>query len=55
MEMIDWGLRYIERLRKAHYEEAQKSATRGQMYAVLGVGILNIIATIAAAILRNAP
>ena len=51
LELIEWGLRHIERLRKAAYEDREKSAKSWQMWLVFGVGLLNIIATIILALL----
>lgn len=53
LEVIDWGLQHIDRLRKATFEARDKSAKSWQMWLVFATGILSIIATIAVAILKK--
>ena len=53
LEIIDWGLQHIERLRTARHEALQKTATSRQMILVFVVGLLNIVATIIAAYLKK--
>jgi len=53
IQVIDWGLQHIDRLRKASSEAREKSAKSWQMWLVFGIGILNIAATIVAAILKK--
>lgn len=50
---LNWGLQHIERLRKAHYDAHEKSAKSWQMWLVVAIGILNIAATIAVALLKE--
>ena len=53
LEVIDWGLQHIERLRKANSEARQGTATRWQMWLVFSIGILNICATVGVALLKK--
>ena len=53
IETIDWGLQHIDRLRKANFEAKDKSAKSWQMWLVFGASLLNIIATIIAALLKK--
>ncbi len=46
IQIIDWGLQHLDRLRKANLEASQSTATRQQMYIVFMLGALNIAATI---------
>ncbi|MDM0077276.1 hypothetical protein QTH90_22910 [Variovorax sp. J2P1-59] len=54
LDQLDWGLKYIERLRKAHVEERETTAKSWQMYLLLGASLLNIIATLIVGILKVA-
>lgn len=53
LEVIDWGLQHIDRLRKANYEARDKSAKSWQMWLVFGASLLNIAATIIAVLLKK--
>lgn len=53
LEVIDWGLRHIDRLRKASSEARDTSAKSWQMLLLFAVGLLSIAATITAALLRK--
>jgi hypothetical protein len=53
LEIIDWGLQHIDRLRKASYEAREKSAKSWQMWLVFWIGILNVAATIIAVWLKK--
>jgi hypothetical protein len=53
LEVIDWGLQHIDRLRKASFEARDKSAKSWQMWLVFGASLLNIAATIVAALLKK--
>jgi hypothetical protein len=53
LEVIDWGLQHIDRLRKASYEAKDKSAKSWQMWLVFGASLLNIAATIISALLKK--
>jgi hypothetical protein len=53
--VIEWGLSHIERLRKAEAEAREATAKSWQMWLVFAVGVLGIIATIFAALLRPLP
>jgi hypothetical protein len=55
LEVLNFGLEHIDRLRKVHYEAREKSAKSWQMWLVVGVGLLNIAATIITAILKKSP
>jgi hypothetical protein len=45
IDIIDWGLQHIERIRQARVEASSKLATKKQFNLVLAVSILNIIVT----------
>jgi hypothetical protein len=51
--VIEWGLNHIERLRKAEAEAREATAKGWQMWLVFGVGVLGIVATIVAALLKK--
>ena len=53
LQVVDWGLQYIDRLRHAGYEARERSAKSWQMWLVFGVGLLNIAATIISALLKH--
>src|SRR5215203_1922782 len=50
IDIIDWGLQHIERIRQARVEASSELATKQQFYLVLAVSILNIIVTFIATI-----
>lgn len=52
VEIIDWGLQHIDRLRKANLESHEQSAKSWQMWLVFGVSILNIVVAVIIAFLR---
>lgn len=45
IEVIDWGLQHIDRLRKARVEALETRYTSWQLWSVIILGILNVIAT----------
>jgi hypothetical protein len=47
INILDWGLQHIERLRKAQLDINQKSAKSWQMWLVFVVSFLNILVTLA--------
>ncbi len=49
IEIIDWGLQHIDRLRKASLEASEQTAKSWQMWLVFGVGIVNVIVAIVVA------
>jgi hypothetical protein len=53
LEVLKFGLEHIDRLRKVHSEAHEKSAKSWQMWLIFSVGLLNIAATIFAAILKK--
>jgi len=53
LEVIDWGLRHIDRLRRASYEAGEKTAKSWQIWLVFAVGLLSIAATIIAALVTS--
>lgn len=53
VEIIDWGLQHIERLRRANLEAREQSAKSWQIWLVFAVGIINIVATIVVALLQQ--
>ena len=52
IEILDWGVQHIERLRKAELDKTQRSAKSWELWVVFGVGILNVIATVLIAIVK---
>lgn len=52
VEIIDWGLQHIDRLRKASMEAHEASAKSWQMWLVFIVGVINIAVTIGIALLK---
>lgn len=53
VEIVSWGLEHIDRLRKSKIATLDSSAKSWQMWLVFGVGVANIIATIAAAYIKG--
>jgi len=53
LEVIDWGLQHIDRLRKASFEAKDTSVKSWQMWLVFGASLLNIAATIISALLTK--
>lgn len=53
LEIIDWGLQHIDRLRKSSYEAREKSVKSWQMWLVFWIGVLNVAATLAAIWVRK--
>lgn len=49
IEIVDWGLRHIERLKDAQLEAREGIAKSWQMWLVFIVGLLNIFATVISA------
>jgi len=52
IEIVDWGLQHIDRLRKASMEAREESIKRWQLWAVLIISIVNIVVTITVAIIK---
>lgn len=52
IEIIDWGLQHIERLRKASSETRTQSIQRWQLWSVILLSIVNIVVTIVIALLK---
>lgn len=46
VEIIDWGLKHIDRLRQAKLETYRQVAQRWEIWLVFTVGILNMIVTV---------
>lgn len=46
IEIIDWGLQHIDRLRKASLEAHEQSVKGWQMWLVFLIGVINLITTI---------
>jgi len=53
LEVIDWGLRHIDRLRKATFEARDTTAKGWQMWLVFVTSLLSIVATISVALLKK--
>lgn len=53
VEIVSWGLEHIDRLRKSRIAARDASAKSWQMWLVFGVGVANIIATIAVADMKD--
>jgi hypothetical protein len=45
LEIIDWGLQHIERLRKANLEAREEVIKRWQFWSVILLSIINIVVT----------
>lgn len=52
IEIINWGLEHIERLRKASLDAREQSAKRWEIWLVFIVSLFNIVITIAVALLK---
>jgi len=50
IEIIDWGVQHIERLRRADLEKNERTARSWEIWLVFCVGILNVIATVVSAV-----
>ncbi len=46
LEIIDWGLQHIERLRKANLEAREEVIKRWQLWSVILLSVINIVATL---------
>lgn len=53
VEILNWGLEHIDRLRKSRIAAREASAKSWQMWLVLAVGVANIIATIVVANMKG--
>ena len=52
VEIINWGLEHIDRLRKASVDAKEQSAKRWEIWLVFAIGIINIIVTVTVALLK---
>jgi hypothetical protein len=46
LEILDWGLQYIERLRKANLEAREEAIKRWQLWSVIILSVVNIVVTL---------
>jgi hypothetical protein len=46
LEVLDWGLQHIERLRKANLEAREEVIKRWQLWSVIILSIVNIVVTL---------
>lgn len=46
IEIVEWGLRHIDRLRKAGFEEREQRITVRQVWLIAAIGVLNILVTL---------
>lgn len=53
VEIVSWGLEHIERIRKSRIATRDASVKAWQMWMVFGVGVANIVATIAVAYMKG--
>jgi hypothetical protein len=53
IEIIQWGLEYLDRRRKARLEAREATAKSWQIWLVFGVGLLNIIVAFFAALISS--
>jgi hypothetical protein len=53
VEVLSWGLDHIDRIRKSKVASQEASAKSWQMWLVFIVGVANIIATIAVAVVKG--
>jgi hypothetical protein len=52
VEVMDWGLQHIDRLRKANLESRDEKIKNWQLWSVLAISIVNTIITITLALTR---
>ncbi len=52
VEILDWGLEHINRLRKARLEAQEATIKSWQILLLFALGILNVTATIIVAVMR---
>lgn len=55
IQIVDWGLQHIERLRKANIEKQESTARNWQIGLVFAVGIISILADIIVVLLKLKP
>lgn len=53
VEVLGWGLEHIDRIRKSKVASQEASAKSWQMWLVFFIGLANIIATIAVAVVKG--
>lgn len=53
VEVLSWGLDHIDRIRKSKVASQEASAKSWQMWLVFLVGVANIVATIAVAVVKG--
>jgi hypothetical protein len=53
IEIINWGLEHIDRLRKASVDAKGQSAKRWEIWVVFAISIINIIVTVVVALLKK--
>jgi hypothetical protein len=53
VEIVSWGLEHIDRLRKSRIAARDASVKSWQMWLVFGIGVANILATIAVAYMNG--
>lgn len=46
IEVIDWGLKHIDRLRSAEYQQVDRTFKTWQLWSVIVLGVLNIVVTL---------
>jgi len=46
LQVIDWGLQHIDRLRRANHEDREQSVKSWQIWGMIIIGLLNIAVTI---------
>ncbi|MBD1999540.1 hypothetical protein H6G00_23495 [Leptolyngbya sp. FACHB-541] len=46
LEVLDWGLQHIERLRKANLEAREEVIKRWQLWSVIILSVINIVVTL---------
>ncbi|MBD2076755.1 hypothetical protein H6F86_23285 [Phormidium sp. FACHB-592] len=46
LELIDWGLQHIERLRNADLEAREEAIKRWQLWSVILLSVINIVVTL---------
>jgi hypothetical protein len=53
VEVVSWGLDHIDRIRKSKIASQEASAKSWQMWLIFFVGVANIVATIAVAVVKG--
>ncbi|HJS18725.1 MAG TPA: hypothetical protein VJ785_08245 [Anaerolineales bacterium] len=53
IEIINWGLEHINRLRQANVDAREQSAKRWEIWLLFAISIINVIVTVTVALLKK--